>query len=47
MKEYREKKHDYLRMYLYLSVDEEIRVKMIDYLKNIVSYFHDTIQGRV
>ena len=34
-------------MDLNLSVDEEARVTMIDYLKNIVPDSHETIQGRV
>ena len=47
MKEFRRKRHDYLRMDLDLSVDGEVRVIMMDYLKNIVSEFTDTIQGKV
>ena len=34
-------------MDLNLSVDGEVRVKMTDYLKNIVSEFLETIQIRV
>ena len=34
-------------MDLDLSVDGEVRVIMMDYPKNIVSDFTDTIQGRV
>ena len=43
----REKKHDHLGMDLDLLVDEEVRVKIKYYLKNIVSNFSDTIQGRL
>ena len=41
------KKHDYLGMDLDLSVDGEVRVIMMDYLKIIVSEFTDTIERKV
>ena len=47
MMESHEKKQDVLGIDLYSSVDEEVRVKMMDYLRNIVSDFTETIQGRV
>ena len=47
MKEYYGSKYRYLGMDLEFSVDGEVRVKMIDYIKKIVSKFPETIQGRV
>ena len=47
MKESCGKKHYYLRMELDFSVDEEVRVTMMDYLKKILYDLPETIQGIV
>ena len=47
MKESCGKKHNYLGMYIYFSVNGDVRVKITGYLNNIVYEFPKTIQGRV
>ena len=43
MKESQGKKHNYLGIDLDLTVDGEVKVKITDYLKDIVSDFPETI----